>query len=559
MVHEVEILSSRRQLRDQIEDGWKAIHAANKKTTIFQMGGRLARLIEDEQGVQAKPMNEVAAYGHLARIANWVKIGAQGPVDTKPVREVAQDMLVNIDPGLPILEGVVFTPVFDREGRLVIEHGYHAASHLWFHRLPGVDFGEVPRNPTAIELKAALGLLLNDLLVDFPFTADSDRAHALAALLLPLVRRMVRGCTPIHLFESPTPGSGKGLLKDCVSIVALGSLAPVVTITRDEDEARKKITSILSRGQPLVVIDNVRGALDSSQLAAVITTEIWSDRLLSLNLMVDLPNRATWIVTANNPSLSLENARRCVRVRIDPKTDRPWQRTGFRHEELREWVQANRGKLVHACLVIVQAWIAAGRPPGPKTLGSFEEWARTVGGILQNANIPGFLDNTEQLYEAADAEGREWREFASVWWDRHRGGWVSVSELRNLALEKDLLCEALGDKSERSQLIRLGRALSSVRDRQFGSFRIEAGINVHSKAGQYRLVPVDSSNQQPAFSVRDEHATRASAGEEGESQEDQRAEEEVGGEIADPGGVSGTPPPTKPRQKHHSDAGCCGM
>jgi hypothetical protein len=38
--------------------------------------------------------------------------------------------------------------------------------------------------------------------------------------------------------------------------------------------------------------------------------------------MIDLPNRATWIVTANNPHLSLEIARRCVRIRLDAKTVR---------------------------------------------------------------------------------------------------------------------------------------------------------------------------------------------------------------------------------------------
>ena len=53
----------------------------------------------------------------------------------------------------------------------------------------------------------------------------------------------------------------------------------------------------------------------------------------------------------------------------------------------------------------MRAWLAAGRPPGKRILGSFESWAAVVGGILEHAGVPGFLQDTEQLYEAADVDG----------------------------------------------------------------------------------------------------------------------------------------------------------
>ena len=116
----------------------------------------------------------------------------------------------------------------------------------------------------------------------------------------------------------------------------------------------------------------LKGALESSQLAAALTAETWADRILGQSRMIELPNRATWLVTANNPHLSLEIARRCVRTRIDPKQDRPWKRGGFKHTPLRDWVRKNRTALVRAVLVLVQSWIAAGRPLGTQPLGSFE-------------------------------------------------------------------------------------------------------------------------------------------------------------------------------------------
>jgi hypothetical protein len=94
--------------------------------------------------------------------------------------------------------------------------------------------------------------------------------------------------------------------------------------------------------------------------------------------------------TGNNPEFSNEMARRLVRIRLDPHTDRPWQRSDFRHPDLMSWVRANRARLVAACLTLCQAWIAAGRPRGGRSIGSFENWAHVLGGVLEVAGIPGF-------------------------------------------------------------------------------------------------------------------------------------------------------------------------
>ena len=483
-----EIRTNNRQLRDIVADAWRAARATNRRPQLFVRSSGLVRLVYGEDGPRIEAMDEASVYGYLARIADWVKVTEDATINVSPVKDVARDMIAYPHAELPVLEAVVSTPVFDRQGALVSLPGYHAGARLWYFRQPGFEVPQVAARPSPQELAAARTLLLDDLLVDFPFAADSDRAHALAALVLPFVRRMVAGCTPIHLIEAPTPGSGKGLLGDLVSIVIVGKACEPTTLTQDEDEARKKITSILAKAQPVILLDNIRTGLDSSQLASALTAETWSDRILGQTRMIDLPNRATWIVTANNPHLSLEIARRCVRVRLDAKTDRPWTRTGFKHSPLREWTKANRGGIVHAVLVLVRAWLAAGRPPGKRTLGSFESWAAVVGGILEHAEVHGFLYDTEELYEAADAEGQEWRELVRSWWDKFGPRWVSAGELLDLALERDLLGSIVRDKTQRAQKIRLGKALSSARDRHFAQYRLMAGRNSNAKTAQYRLV-----------------------------------------------------------------------
>jgi putative DNA primase/helicase len=237
----------------------------------------------------------------------------------------------------------------------------------------------------------------------------------------------------------------------------------------------------------------VREALDSAQLASVLTAETWTDRVLGQTRMIELANRCTWVITANNPRLSLEVARRCIRIRMDAKTDRPWDRQGFKHVPLRKWALEHRAELVHAVLVMVQGWLAAGSPSAGKTLGSFEPWAEVIGGILQFAGVPGFLEGADQFYDNADADGQEWREFTVAWWERHGSLWVSSGQLLKLVTQKDLLAHTVGDRTGRSPMIRLGKALSAARDRQFGDFRIAVGQNSSTKAAQYRLQPITSA------------------------------------------------------------------
>jgi hypothetical protein len=47
----------------------------------------------------------------------------------------------------------------------------------------------------------------------------------------------------------------------------------------------------------------------------------------------------------------------------------------------------------------------------------------------------------------------------------------------DLALERDLLGSIVRDKTQRAQKIRLGKALSSARDRHLAHYRIVAGRN----------------------------------------------------------------------------------
>jgi len=482
------IVVNNRQLRDIIWDSWQALLAANaQRPFLFRRSGRPVHVVMAGEAPQLEFIEEAVMYGILARRADWVKRNDDGDQDTMPPPAVARDLVSITNPDLPPLEAVVTAPVFDRRGALVAFPGYHPDAALWYHELAGFSLPPVPDAPTSVEVARARSLILDELFVDFPFVSESDRAHAVAALLLPFVRRLVPGPTPVHLFEASTPGSGKTLLAEVIYLVSTGERADPTTLGRDDEETRKKITSVLVLGRPVVLIDNVRDGIDSANLASALTAENWQDRLLGQNTLVRLPNRAVWLVTANNPTLTLEMARRSVRIRIEPTDERPWQRDNFRHSPLKLWVNANRGDLVWAVLVLVQAWLAGGSPSGKRTLGSFENWAAVIGGILEAAGIQGFLDNANDLYEAADVEGQEWREFVPVWWEEWGRTPVAAGTLLQLARDRNMLLGVLGTHNERSQATRLGKALRSNRDRKFDGYRI-AGTRGRTNQNLWKLV-----------------------------------------------------------------------
>ena len=112
-------------------------------------------------------------------------------------------MLAYPDLHLPMLEGVISTPVFGHKGELIMNEGYHQDDRVWLTPDPNLELGTIPDEPAQEEIAAARGLLFDELLVDFPFVDASDRAHAVAAMILPFIRRMIDGPTPMHLIEAP--------------------------------------------------------------------------------------------------------------------------------------------------------------------------------------------------------------------------------------------------------------------------------------------------------------------------------------------------------------------
>lgn len=468
-----------------VEKVWSLLLASNRTPWLYRYAGIPTWVVPDDEGRPvAATLTEERLRHMLARLADWRRMNAKGElVPAPPPTAVVKSVLATPDPGLPVLVGIVNTPVFGRNGTLLTAPGYHPDARLLYVPAPGFDVPPVSARPTTADVAAARELICDELLGDFPFVSPAERAHAVALLLLGFLRGMVDGPTPLHLIEKPSPGTGATLMVDAIATILTGAGASVMTEGRDDDEWRKRVTAKLRQVPTILLIDNLRLKLDSSAVAAALTAPFWEDRILGQSEMARLPIRCLWIATGNNPEFSNEMARRLVRIRLDANVERPWQRSDFRHPDLMTWVRANRARLVHACLTLCQAWIAEGRPRGTRAIGSYENWAHVLGGVLEVAGIDGFLGNLEEMMAASDSEGTAWSGFVAAWWDRFGTAAVGTSDLFDVALRCDPSPPISGN-TDRAQKTSFGISIKKMRDRMFTVRGLRLRLVLAGKAHQ---------------------------------------------------------------------------
>jgi hypothetical protein len=328
------------------------------------------------------------------------------------------------------LEQVVASPFVRADGSICQSNGYDAASRTFVRMAPGMaERLQVPDEPTGEDVRAAVKLLLDDWLVDFPFPNESDRAHALALMLTPFIRGQV-DVVPIAVVDGNGPSAGKGLLAELFTRLVLGSPFEPTTLPEDNDEARKAITAAFLDGSSLLIWDEAH-VLEGTSLAQLLTAPVWRDRKLGLNEMARVPNRLTFAALGNNVRVNGDVARRAYRIRIHPQMERPQNRdvNSFRHPDIKAWTEEHRAELLSAVLVLIRAWHLAERPAGPATFGSFEKWSRMVGGILEHSGVTGFLDGLDEWRDSTNATVDAWAGHLEWLADSFKGARFKTSEV----------------------------------------------------------------------------------------------------------------------------------
>lgn len=382
---------------------------------------------------------------------------------------------------LPQLDGVTSTPYLDAAGNLVASDGYHPGSHLVL-RMDGLTLPQVSDKPTRPQVAKAARLLTEDWLGDFPFATPADKAN-LVAELLTLTGREMFPLAPMFVHDASTSGSGKGLLLLTISLIATGEPPEVMELPGEGDEQRKTVMSVLLSGKLLVAWDELH-VITGRTLAAILTAEVYSGRILSTNKLAVVRNKLVQVALGNNAEVRGDMKRRVVPSRLVPNTDHPEHRTGFRHPDLPQWVREHRGELLAAAFTLWRNWLANGRHEADVTMGSFERWARTIGGVLQQAGIAGFGTNTtEWLSYSEDDNG--WPDHLRQLRARFDARWFTVSEVADAVNVGYLKRPPVKRDPDKELALQIAYAYRGQRERWYGDLRLIRSEGRDSATGGY--------------------------------------------------------------------------
>jgi hypothetical protein len=231
------ICITKRNLPDLTEECLRAIMLQNDPPLVFQRNGSLVRLKNvDDNKIAIEIFDKDMLICRMARAASFVT-DKYDP--TFPPTRVASDILSLPKWDFPTISGVVSTPVLRKDGTVLTFPGYDEASGLFYRPSPGLYVPDIIEEPTTNDAVEAAQYLLTEVFGDFPYVDQASEANALASLLTPLARPVIDGCTPLFLFDKPTPGSGASLQVEIISNVVTGMSADFKKQSDNEEEMRK--------------------------------------------------------------------------------------------------------------------------------------------------------------------------------------------------------------------------------------------------------------------------------------------------------------------------------
>lgn len=326
------------------------------------------------------------------------------------------------------LAGITHTPMVRPDGSILETPGYDPATRYLFLPGPGVKVARVPATPTREDVATAV-TWLDDMTAGFPWETKEDRANYYGLLLTPLLRALVAPSYKAFFIGAHQPGSGKTLLADVARILHGGIFRS--DFPQDEKEIKSMTTSLLATtSAPVVHVDNVGGVLRSSYLAGLLTARgEMQERELGKSSNLSFTNDRVWVFTGNNPSLGGDLVRRTIMIMIDPNMANPETRE-FAIKDLPAWATENRNKLLWALLVMVRAWVTAGRPLAVRAQSdSFATWEATVAGILKACDVPGDFDQESGKKAATGGDDDGLAGVLEHIWAQHAGRDWSVAEV----------------------------------------------------------------------------------------------------------------------------------
>ena len=285
-------------------------------------------------------------------------------------------------------------------------------------------FDDVPAESAAKAIRGALA--------EFPFADKRSEAAAVAAMftvyaggLLPPASTM-----PAFVYLANAEGSGKTTLAQLAGIPY--GVCEAEAKPDNEAEWQKALLALVMSGSRLLLLDNLKGHLDSPSFENYLTTPKFSGRILGVNKKFSGEADATVLLTGNRLTVSPDLRRRCIFVELFMMELRAEDRV-FKRRLDPPAILELQPHLLTCMWAIIRGWDAAGRPPASKINASVPRWSEVIAGIVEWAgwacpSVPAELE---------DGGDTDTRDIARLGEAMQLGSPMKFSELCEL-------CESLG-------------------------------------------------------------------------------------------------------------------
>jgi hypothetical protein len=370
-------------------DYWRVIddvcEALSEIENFYQRGRVLVQLTSRDPTSGAIAIQQVGPQSLRYELTRRREFAARTTSGVRPVWPGDSVLAGALDkgnyPGVRPLVGVSESPTIDSNGRVLAETGYDERTQL-FVSADDVEIF-VGQEPSQEQACAAFQILAK-LFSDFPF-ADSakDLSVVIAALLSLVGRPAFEGSSPVFAVSANVRGSGKTLLTELLTIIAMGRAVPMTPVPANNEECTKIIGALLLDGSRLLILDNAAAEIRLPTLDSLITSSTFRVRELGSSRMIEGPNRLQILINGNCLQLQGDLSRRTIPIELETREEAPEKRSGFKHADIKKHALKNRGAFLSAALTILRAHAVAGWPAdGVAVLGSFEGWSRRIGAAI---------------------------------------------------------------------------------------------------------------------------------------------------------------------------------
>ena len=216
-------------------------------------------------------------------------------------------------------------PVLRADGTILAAEGYDPGTGLLCSA--AVNVAAIADMPTCRDIRNAIETL-TDSVADFPFENEAHRAVWFVFFSRSWADLRSQGVPPYSSWTPTPPARQRSALRSRGHYRHWPQDSRMAS-PRDDDEARKRITSLALSGDMLILVDNIRGGFGGPALEAAMTGTEWRDRILGRSEIVTLPLMATWCGTGNNIILQGDMPRRVAHIRLLTPLERPEEREGF--------------------------------------------------------------------------------------------------------------------------------------------------------------------------------------------------------------------------------------